>query len=103
MNRVAGFAEGLADRDIVPLGTVINMYRTGTTVHENTLRALRRDAMAGKVPPLFQSLIPYASTVEGAAEFAKASTLRQRWGYQGHFNQLNGLATELNARSQEQL
>jgi chromosome partitioning protein len=102
MTRVAGFAEGLT-RDLVPLGTVINMYRKGTTVHETTLQALRRDAEVGKVPPLFQSIIPYSNAVEGAAEFAKASTLRQRWGYQGHFDYLQGVAREFDARANAQL
>jgi chromosome partitioning protein len=103
MTRVKGFAEGLADEDIVPLGTIINMYRSGTTVHENTLRSMRRDAKAGKVPSLFKSLIPQGDAVAGAAEFAAASTLRQRWGYQGHFDQLKALATEFDARAQAEL
>lgn len=103
MTRVARFADGLADREIVPLGTVINMYRTGTTVHENTLSALRRDAKIGKVPPLFSSFIPYGDKVAGAAEPTEVSTLRQRWGYQGHFDQLKALAREVSFRAEDQL
>lgn len=103
LTRVSGFADGLADEDIVPLGTVINMYRAGTTVHETTLRALRADAKKGKVPPLFSSMIPQANAVAGAAEFATASTLRQRWGYQGHYDQLRALTEEFDSRVQAQL
>ncbi|MET8364124.1 ParA family protein [Micromonospora sp. NPDC005194] len=103
MTRVKGFAEGLADEEIVPLGTVINMYRTNTTVHDTTLRALRSDVKSGKVPPLFASKIPQGDAVAGAAEFAAASTLRQRWGYQGHFDQLKALAIEFDERAQAQL
>jgi chromosome partitioning protein len=79
------------------------MYRAGTTVQETTLRALRREAKAGKLPPLFDSYIPQGDAVAGAAEFASASTLRQRWGYQGHFDQLRALTVEFDERCQEQL
>jgi len=100
LTRVEGFAEGLAENDIVPLGIVVNMYRAGTTIHETTLRALRAGAKSGKLPPLFKSSIPVGNAVAGAAEFAKMSTLRQRWGYQGHFDQLKALAVEFDARAQ---
>jgi chromosome partitioning protein len=103
MSRVAGFADGLADDDIVPLGTIINMYRTGTTVHETTLRQLRADAKVGKVPRLFNAFIPQGDAVAGAAEFASSSTLRQRWGYQGHYDKLQSLARELQQRAQDEL
>jgi len=103
LSRVEGFAEGLAESDIVPLGIVINMYRAGTTIHETTLRALRAAARSGKLPPLFASTIPQGNAVAGAAEFAKASTLRQRWGYQGHYDQLRALAAEFDKRAEELL
>ncbi|MFH5209122.1 ParA family protein [Antrihabitans spumae] len=103
LTRVSGFAEGLLDDDIVPLGIVINMYRAGTTVHETTLRALRLDVKASKLPPLFDAIIPHGDAVAGAAEFTTASTLRQRWGYKGHFDQLSALAVELDARAKAQL
>ncbi|MBH0120314.1 ParA family protein [Rhodococcus sp. CX] len=103
LTRIAGFAEGLANDDIVPLGIVINMYRKTTAVHDNTLRSLRADAKAGKLPPLFDSVIPYGNAMESAAEFATASTLRQRWGYQGHFDHLKALAIEVDSRAQAQL
>lgn len=102
LTRITSFAEGLANDDIVPLGIVINMYRKNTT-HDTTLRSLRADAKSGKLPPLFDSIIPYGSAVEDAAEFASTSTLRQRWGYQGHFDQLKALAIEVDSRAQAQL
>ncbi len=70
---------------------------------ENTLRTLRADAKAGKLPPLFKPMIPQGDAVAGAAEFATSSTLRQRWGYQGHFDQLKALATEFDQRAQAHL
>jgi len=103
MNRVEKFAEGLAGDDIVPLGTIVNMYRTGTTTHDNTLRRLRADARKNKVPELFQSMIPLGDNVAAAAEFVSSSTLRQRWGYQGHYDRLEALADELSERAERTL
>lgn len=103
LSRVAGFADGLADDDIVALGIIINMYRTNTTVHETTLRQLRAAAKAGKVPPLFGAFIPQGDAVAGAAGFSASSTLRQRWGYQGHYDKLRALAGEFHTRVQEEL
>jgi chromosome partitioning protein len=102
MNRVAGFAKDLEHR-VVPLGTVINMYRLGTKIHENTIRALNREVESGKVPPLFRAFIPYGSAVEEAAEFAPASTLRQRWRPGSLFGELKELTMELTERAAAQL
>lgn len=102
MLRVTGFADSLALR-VVPLGTVVNMYRLGTTIHENTIRGLHRDVEAGKVPKLFRAFVPYGSAVEEAAEFTKVSTLRQRWGPKSLFDQLLDVTTELTERAEAQL
>jgi chromosome partitioning protein len=102
MNRVAGFADTL-DHRVVPLGTIINMYRLGTNIHENTIRALNRNVEEGKVPKLFRAFIPYGSRVEEAAEFASVSTLRQRWGPASLFGQLKDLTVELTERAEAQL
>ena len=102
MNRVTGFADSLAHR-VVPLGTIVNMYRLGTKVHENTISALNRDVEAGKVPKLFRAKIPYGSAVEEAAEFVATSTLRQRWKPGSLFGQLQDLTLELTERAEAQL
>lgn len=102
MNRVAGFAASVEHR-VVPLGAIVNMYRLGTNVHENTIRALNRDVEAGKVPKLFRAFIPYGSTIEEAAEFVATGTLRQRWKPTSLFGQLKDLATELTERAEAQL
>ncbi|KAA0098886.1 ParA family protein [Mycolicibacterium sp. P1-18] len=102
MNRVAGFAEDVR-HDVVPLGTIVNMYRLGVNIHENTIRGLKREAEAGKVPKLFRAFIPYGSRVEEAAEFAAVSTLRQRWGPASLFGQLKDLTEELTERAEAQL
>ena len=102
MNRVAGFADSLANR-VVPLGTIVNMYRLGTKIHENTISALNRDVEAGKVPRLFRAKIPYGSAVEEAAEFVATNTLRQRWKPGSLFGQLQDLTLELTERAEAQL
>jgi chromosome partitioning protein len=102
LNRVAGFAEKL-ERRLTPLGTIVNMYRLGTNVHENTIRALNRDVEAGKVPKLFRAFIPYGSAIEEAAEFASVSTLRQRWRPPTLFKELKDLTAELVERAEVQL
>lgn len=102
MNRVAGFAEEVTHR-VVPLGTIVNMYRLGVNIHENTIRGLKREAEVGKVPKLFRAFIPYGSRVEEAAEFASVSTLRQRWGPASLFGQLKDLTEELTERAEAQL
>lgn len=103
MTRVENFAEGLAGDEIVPMGTIINMYRAGTTTHDNTLRRLRADARKNKVPQLFETMIPLGDNVAAAAEFVASSTLRQRWGYQGHYDRLEALADELAERAEHSL
>lgn len=102
MHRVAGFAASV-DQRVVPLGTIVNMYRLGTNVHENTIRALHRDVEVGKAPKLFRAFVPYGSAVEEAAEFASVSTLRQRWGPKSLFDQLKDLTGELMERAEAQL
>jgi chromosome partitioning protein len=102
MNRVAGFAEEI-DQQVVPLGTIVNMYRFGTKIHENTIHALNRGVEEGNVPKLFRASIQYTSRVEEAAEFASVSTLKQRWGPKTLFDQLEDLTIELTERAEAQL
>lgn len=102
MNRVSGFGADLGNR-VVPLGTVINMYRLGTKIHENTISALNRGVEAGNVPRLFRAKIPYGSAVEEAAEFVATNTLRQRWKAGSLFGQLQDLTLELTERAEAYL
>lgn len=102
MNRVAGFADSL-DRRVTPLGTVVNMYRLGVKIHENTIRSLRRGVDEGKVPKLFRAFIPYGSAIEEAAEFVATNTLKQRWRPTSLYGQLQDLTLELTERAEAQL
>lgn len=101
MNRVSGFADSLGQR-VVPLGTIVNMYRLGTRIHENTISALNRDAGEGKVPKLFRAKVPYSSAAEEAAEYLETGTLKQRWK-PSVFGQLKDLTLELTERAEAQL
>lgn len=102
LNRVSSFANDVKHR-VVPLGTIINMYRLGTKSHENTISALHRDEELGKVPKLFGAFIPYGSAVEEAAEYVATNTLKQRWRPGSLFTQLKDLTVELTERAEAQL
>jgi chromosome partitioning protein len=93
-------AEKFSD-DLVPLGLIINMYRKGTTTHENTIRELRTKVIES--PRLFDTLIPEGDRLAAAAEFAELSTLRQRWGAAGHYQRLEALAEEIHDRAEAEL
>lgn len=102
MTRVAGFAESL-EHQLVPLGTVINLYRFGIKMHENTIHRLRWDADQGKVPRLFRAYIPNTTSIEEAAEYLPVNTLKQRWKPTSLYKELRDLTVELTERAEAQL
>jgi chromosome partitioning protein len=102
MNRVAGFAESLGHK-LVPLGTVVNMYRLGIKMHENTIHRLHWDVEQGKAPKLFRAFVANATSIEEAAEYLPVSTLKQRWKPTSQFKVLKDLTAELIERSESQL
>lgn len=85
------------------LGTIVNMYRLGVKIHENTIRSLHRGVEEGKVPRLFRAFIPYGSAIEEAAEFVATNTLKQRWRPTSLYGQLQDLTLELTERAEAQL
>jgi chromosome partitioning protein len=100
--RVADFAADIGD-DIVELGIVVSKYRTGTTVHENTLARMQADVVSGKLPSIFEAMIPEANQAAAAAEHVKVSTLRQKYGYAGLFPIFEELTQEFVERCEEEL
>lgn len=98
-SRVADFAQDIGD-DIIELGIVVTKYRTGTTVHENTLARMRAD---DALPELFGEMIPEANQVASAAEHVRVSTLRQKYGYAGMFPLLRNLTKEFIERTEAAL
>lgn len=94
VGRVAQFSETIAE-NIEPYGIVISKYREQSPVHVNTLRQMRRKSDA----PLFEAIIPENSQASDAAEFKELSTLRQKWGYAGQFNNYRKLTEEIMERA----
>lgn len=89
LRRVEDFGINVG-QSITPLGIVVSKYRAGSTVHVNTVKRLRREA----VPPVFPTLIPEANAIAESAEHAKLGTLRQKYGYQGHYDALLALTKD---------
>ena len=90
LRRVESFA-GELGQDIVPYGIIISKFRSASKVHQDIAARLRRSGDA----PVFDTVIPEGNPIAGAAESSATSTLRQRWGYQGHADIYGKLAREL--------
>ncbi|MFF9020671.1 ParA family protein [Streptomyces eurythermus] len=88
--RVRAFAESLGE-DIAEIGIVVTKYRKASTVHVNTVRRLEEDP---ELPTVLQSYIPEANQIAASAEYVGASTLRQKYGYQGQHQILRSLTKE---------
>lgn len=90
VSRVKKFSEEIGE-PIEPLGIVVTLFRTQSTVHTNQLRRLR----SNKDAPLFDTVIPLNNQIADAAEYKTVSTLRQKWGYAGQFEKYRALADEI--------
>lgn len=90
VKRVKAFSNAIAE-EIEPLGIVVSKYRVQSTVHQNIQKRLQ----ASKDAPVFKTVIPENNQVAAAAEFTPVSTLRQKWGYQGLYDQYVQLAKEI--------
>ncbi|MFW5664540.1 MAG: ParA family protein [Coleofasciculus sp.] len=88
------FSETIAE-PIVPLGIVICKYNAGMTLHDRVIKDLRRYSKDARV---FETQIPHKQQIAETVEFNhpyKFSTLRQKWGYAGQFEQYLNLAKEI--------
>ncbi|MEV6287904.1 AAA family ATPase [Kribbella sp. NPDC051770] len=88
--RVEDFANGIGET-IEPLGVIVSKFRAASTLHQNTVEQLERD---DKFPEVFETIIPEGNDVAASAEFVRRSTLRQKYGYQGRFNDFHALTKE---------
>ena len=94
VTRVRDFADEIGE-EIEPLGIVVTKFQANSSVHANVLRNLR----AGKDAPVFETIIPQANEIVGAAEHhAYGRTLKQKYGYRGLANAYRGLAQEIIAK-----
>jgi chromosome partitioning protein len=93
LTRVKAFSDNIG-QPITPLGIVISKYRSQSTLHRNTLRALRKDA---KLPRVFETVVPEANKLAESAEFLAINTLRQKYGSgeQGNFDTYLRLTNEV--------
>ncbi|GAC66651.1 ParA family protein [Gordonia soli] len=89
--QVADFAGEIA-HPIVELGVVITKFRASSRLHQETVRRLRRD-------PSIQNVLPgylhEGNAIGAAAEFRPYTSLRQKYGSHGHFDQFRQLAREV--------
>lgn len=88
--RVRQFAEGIGE-DITEIGIVVSKYRAASTLHRNTVDRLNANA---ELPPIFSRTIPEANDIASSAEYASASTLKQKYGYAGRFDDFRALTAE---------
>lgn len=97
VTRVREFADEIGEQ-IEPLGIVVTKFQGNSTVHANVLRNLR----SGKDAPVFETIIPQANQISGAAEHQPhARTLKQKYGYQGLADAYSGLAKEIITRLED--
>ena len=89
--RVEQFAQEIGE-EIEPLGIVASKFQANSTVHRNTLRRLQRN---GKLPSVFETVIPQANRIAEAAEHEGRRTLKQKWGYQGLAEKFERLTIEV--------
>ncbi len=94
VTRVREFSDEIAET-IDPLGIVVTKHQANSSVHANVLRTLQ----AGKDAPVFDTIIPQANDIAGAAEHQSHSrTLKQKYGYRGLADCYRSLAEEIIAR-----
>ncbi|UOQ83409.1 ParA family protein [Gracilibacillus salinarum] len=93
ISRIRSFSETIGE-EIEPLGIVITKFRHQSTMHKQTIQQLKRE----KDARLFDTIFPENNQIASAAEYHYFATLRQKWGYQGQYDQFCLLAREILAR-----
>jgi len=96
VRRVREFSEEIAE-NISPIGIIITKYQKSSNVHLNMHKQLMKNHQADRKnwPPLFDTIIPQANQFAAAAEYARYSTLKQKWGYRGLHDEISTLAEEI--------
>ncbi|WP_200903347.1 AAA family ATPase [Arthrobacter sp. RIT-PI-e] len=89
--RVKDFADNLGET-ITELGIVITKYRSGSTLHRNTLDRLQTDR---RLPLVFNTVIPEGNAIAASSEYSSTSTLKQKYQYQGGYEAFRDLAAEV--------
>jgi len=94
LDRMADFALR-AQHEIFGLGIVVSRFRATSKLHKQTVMSMRRDAIPGIHPPIFNSIITEDLGVAEAADVEETvGTLRQKFGGTAPHRQFSALADE---------
>ncbi|HEX6122073.1 MAG TPA: ParA family protein [Ktedonobacterales bacterium] len=94
LDRMADFALR-AQHEIFGLGIVVSRFRPTSRLHKQTVISMRRDAIPGIHPPIFNSIITEDLGVAEAADVEEqVSSLRDKFGGSGPHKQFSALASE---------
>src|SRR5579862_6050449 len=94
LDRMADFALR-AQHEIFGLGIVVSRFRPTSRLHKQTVDSMRRDAIPGIHPPIFNSIITEDIEVAEAADVEEqVMSLRQKFGGSGPHKQFSALADE---------
>jgi len=94
LDRMADFALR-AQHEIFGLGIVVSRFRPTSRLHKATVTSLRREAIPGIHPPIFNTIIPEAVEVAEAADVEEpVASLRQKFGGTAQHRLFSALADE---------
>lgn len=94
LDRMADFALR-AQHEIFGLGIVVSRFRPTSRLHKQTVDSMRRYAIPGIHPPIFNSIITEDIEVAEAADVEEqVMSLRQKFGGSGPHKQFSALADE---------
>ncbi len=93
--RVRSFASE-AGVSIAEVGIVVSKYRAQSSLHNTTLRELRRK----NDPPVFDSIIPEGSHIAESADHVTRGTLRQKYNQDG-YKAMRAVAAEFITRVED--
>jgi chromosome partitioning protein len=81
LSRVSQFSLN-SSRTIQPVGIVISLFREQVPLHRSRVAELQAAAAAGRLPRIFQTVIPNMAAAAAAVDVTAApNTLRQKYGY----------------------
>ena len=93
INRVGQFSRSISEV-ITCLGIVATKVRQNSNLHSRTWKELRLKNYA----ELFRSIFYESTQISQAAEYKPVNTLRQKWGYQGHYETFAAFTKEVITR-----
>jgi len=94
LDRMADFALR-AQHEIFGLGIVVSRFRPTSRLHKQTVMSMRRDAIPGIHPPIFNTIINEDLGVAEAADVEEpVGSLREKFGGNAPHRQFSALADE---------